>query len=40
MMHQEGDGGVEEDVADVEGDGVEPKDGVGEAEGEDRQWAV
>ena len=40
VMRQKGDGGVEGDVADVEGDGVEAKDGVGQPEGEDCQWAI
>ena len=35
VMRQEGDGGVEEEVADVEGDWVEPKDAMGQSEGED-----
>ena len=39
-MHQESDGVVQDEVANVEGDGVEPEDGVGQPEGEDCQWAV
>ena len=39
-MHQESDGVVQDEVANVEGDGVEPEDGVGQPEGEDCQWPV
>ena len=40
VMRQEGDGGVEEEVGDVEGDRVEPEDGLRQTEGQDCQRAV
>ena len=40
VMRQEGDGGVEEEIGDVEGDRVEPKDGLRQTEGQDCQRAV
>ena len=39
-MRQESDGEVEEEVAEVEGDGVEAEHGVGQSESEDCQWPV
>ena len=40
VMRQEGDGGVEEEIGDVEGDRVEPEDGLSQTEGQDCQRSV
>ena len=40
MMQQESDGGVQGNVGDMEGDGVQPEYGVCQPKGEDRQWTV